>query len=141
MYIKVPARSPARNSTASSLDTRRIRNSLWRTLHAETIFVLCHSLQRLHRPKTSRLYGIACGKYALHTPIGLQAPALAYTPASASKQGRRAKTEGSSPLLCAFYQRFWERSRIRKFVSSPSHVSVGEQESLSERQYKKRCIF
>lgn len=44
----------------------------------------------------------ACGKYARRTLISKQAPALAYTPASASKQGRRAKSKGSPALLCAF---------------------------------------
>ena len=75
----------------------------------------------------------ACGKYASHsadwkegTTDGInarhrfdskQAPALAYTPASASKQGVRMKPEGSHTLLCASGLRstdsiFWHDAQL-----------------------------
>ena len=50
---------------------------------------------------------IACGEYASRTLSSKQAPSMANTIAIDSKQGRRAKPEGSPSLLCAFHPRFW----------------------------------
>ena len=49
----------------------------------------------------------ACGEYASRTLSSKQAPSMANTIAIDSKQGRRAKPEGSPPLLCAFHPCFW----------------------------------
>ena len=49
----------------------------------------------------------ACGEYASRTLSSKQAPSMANTIAIDSKQGRRAKPEGSPSLLCAFHPRFW----------------------------------
>ena len=49
----------------------------------------------------------ACGEYASRMLVGKQAPSMANTIAIDSKQGRRAKPEGSPSLLCAFHPRFW----------------------------------
>ena len=90
---------------------------------SRTTYTIKHHVRQIRPPHAHQYAGTIDGINVSHRFDSMQAPSMANTIAIDSKQGRRAKPEGSPPLLWAFHPRSWgETPDERQFFRISSGI-------------------